>query len=111
MNYPTVYRAIQVDGLVYREAEQKTRQHFSCCTDSVFLADVRASLTRLSDYTLSPCRARLPRLRTQCLAEQKQLAYTFDHIAETMNHFTEALWALALHALHPGTGGPVRFLA
>ena len=38
--------------------------------------------------------------------DPKKFAYTFDHIAEVMNHFTEAARALALHALHAGLRRP-----
>ena len=57
---------------------------------ALFVADVRASL-RQAVRSLSPCRARFPRLRTQRLAGPKKFAYTFDHTAEIINHFTEVL--------------------
>ena len=40
--------------------------------------------------------------------DPKKFAYTFDHIAEIMNHFTEVARALALHALHAGLRWPRR---
>ena len=35
MNYPTTYRALQIDSLsiFYREAGRRMRRRFSCCTD------------------------------------------------------------------------------
>jgi len=58
---------------------------------------------------LPPYRAGLPRLRTQDWPDPKKFAYTFDHLAETMNHFTEAL-ALSRYALYmQDYGGPVGF--
>ena len=41
--------------------------------------------------------------------DPKKFAYTFDHIAETMNHFTEAL-GLSRYTLYmQDYGGPVGF--
>jgi hypothetical protein len=75
---------------------------------SLFVADVRAAL-RPAFRSLSPGRARLPGLRTQRLAGPEKFAYTFDHYAEIMNHFTEAL-GLSRYTLYmQDYGGPVGF--
>ena len=40
--------------------------------------------------------------------DPRTFAYTFDHLAETMSHFTEALRTPALYPLHAGLRWPRR---
>ena len=66
-NHPTFYRTIQVDGLsiFYREAgPERCANAFALARASFLIPDVRTPV--LSAFrSLSPYRARLPRLRTQ----------------------------------------------
>ncbi|HTF42548.1 MAG TPA: alpha/beta fold hydrolase [Terriglobales bacterium] len=82
VKHPTFYRTIQVDGLsiFYREAGPK---------------DAPAP-----DY---------PGFGHTDWPDPKTFAYTFDHIAETINHFIEAL-GLSRYTLYmQDYGGPVGF--
>ena len=89
--------------------DRKTRRRFSCCTDCPhhrgcsslyslgFPIDITWSrpITRASDTAIGQNR--------------KIFAYTFDHYAEIMNHFTEAL-GLSRYTLYmQDYGGPVGF--
>src|SRR4051812_24038003 len=108
---PTSYRSVQVDGvsIFYREAGPK---------DAPTLLLLHGLPT--SSRQFEPLFARLadryhlvaadyPGFGHSDWPEPKKFAYTFDHIAEVMNHFTEALglphYTLYLHDY----GGPVGF--
>jgi len=58
---------------------------------------VRARLSGLLDTAIWP--------------DPKKFAYTFDHYAEIMNHFTEGARASALHALYAGLRRSCGFFA
>ncbi|HMH02189.1 MAG TPA: alpha/beta fold hydrolase, partial [Terriglobales bacterium] len=90
---PMVYRTIQVDGLsiFYREAGPKN-------TETLLLLHGLPSSSRMFE----PLFARLsdryhliapdyPGFGHSDWPDPKKFAYTFDHIAEITNHFTEAL--------------------
>src|ERR1700693_1884468 len=111
VKYSTFYRTIQVDGLpiFYREAGPKDEP-------TLLLLHGLPSSYRL----LQPLFAHLA-VRYHLIApdypgfghsdwpDPKKFAYTFDHIAETMNHFTEAL-GLSRYTLYmQDYGGPVGF--
>ena len=111
MEYPTFYRTKQIDGLsiFYREAGPK---------DAPTLLLLHGLPT--SSRQFEPLFARLadryhlvapdyPGFGHSDWPDPKKFAYTFDHIAEVMNHFTEALGPLALHALHARLWRPGRF--
>jgi pimeloyl-ACP methyl ester carboxylesterase len=109
--HPTFYRMIQVDGLsiFYREAGSKDTPTLlflhgfpssSRMFESLFL--------RLSDsyHLVAPD---YPGFGHSDCPDPKTFAYTFDHIAEIMNHFTEAL-GLSRYTLYmQDYGGPVGF--
>jgi pimeloyl-ACP methyl ester carboxylesterase len=111
MNYSTVYRTIQVDGqsIFYREAGPKD-------APTILLLHGLPSSSRMFD----PLFARLsdhyhmvapdyPGFGHSDWPDPKKFAYTFDHIAEVMNHFTEAL-GLSHYTLYmQDYGGPVGF--
>ena len=66
---------------------------------ALFIADVRVSL-RPAVRSLSPCRARFPRLRTQRLAGQKKIrVYPRSHRRDHQSLHRGAR-ALPVHALH-----------
>ena len=111
MEYPTFYRTKQIDGLsiFYREAGPK---------DAPTLLLLHGLPT--SSRQFEPLFARLadryhlvapdyPGFGHSDWPEPKKFSYTFDHIAATMNHFTEALglshYTLYMHDY----GGPVGF--
>jgi pimeloyl-ACP methyl ester carboxylesterase len=111
MKYPTFYRTIQIDGLsiFYREAGPKD------VPTLVLLHGLPSSsrmfeplFARLSDrYQLvAPAN---PGFGHSDWPDPKKFAYTFDHYAEIMNHFTESL-GLSRYTLYmQDYGGPVGF--
>src|SRR5271169_1001373 len=93
MNYQTVYRTIQIDGfsVFYREAGPKDAPtilllHGLPSSSRMF----EPLFARLSDqyHLVAPD---YPGFGHSNWPDPKKFAYTFDHIADTMSHFTEAL--------------------
>lgn len=109
--YPTFYRTIQIDGLsiFYREAGPKDSPTLLLLHGFPSSSRMYASLfTRLSDYyhLVAPD---YPGFGHSDWPDPKKFAYTFDHIAEIMSHFTEAL-GLSRYTLYmQDYGGPVGF--
>ena len=111
MEHPTFYRTIQVDGLsiFYREAGPKDAPtllllHGLPSSSRMF----EPLFARLSDryHLVAPD---YPGFGHSDWPDAKKFAYTFDHIAEIMNHFTEAL-GLSRYTLYmQDYGGPVGF--
>src|SRR5271170_2827754 len=107
----TAYLAIKVDGLsiFYREAGPKDAPtllllHGLPSSSRMF----EPLFARLSDryHLVAPD---YPGFGHSDWPDAKKFAYTFDHIAEVMNHFTEAL-GLARYTLYmQDYGGPVGF--
>ncbi len=107
----TSYRTIKIDGLsiFYREAGPKD-------APTLLLLHGLPSSSRMFE----PLYSRLshhyhlvapdyPGFGHSDWPDPKKFAYTFDHIAETMNHFTEAL-GLSRYTLYmQDYGGPVGF--
>jgi len=108
---PTLYRTIQVDGLsiFYREAGPRDAPtllllHGLPSSSRMF----EPLFSRLSDryHLIAPD---YPGFGHSDWPDPKKFAYTFDHLAATMNHFTEAL-GLSHYALYmQDYGGPVGF--
>src|SRR5271169_5781508 len=111
MQQPTVYRTIQIDGLsiFYREAGPKHAPtilllHGLPSSSRMF----EPLFDRLSDryHLVAPD---YPGFGHSDWPNPKKFAYTFDHIAEITNHFTEAL-GLSHYTLYmQDYGGPVGF--
>src|SRR5438445_2450299 len=111
VKHPTFYRTIQVDGIsiFYREAGPKDSPtllllHGLPSSSRMF----EPLFSRLSDryHLVAPD---YPGFGHSDWPEPKKFVYTFDHIAETMNHFTEAL-GLSRYTLYmQDYGGPVGF--
>lgn len=111
MKYPTFYRTTQVDGLsiFYREAGPKNAPtllllHGFPSSSRMF----EPLFARLSDeyHLVAPD---YPGFGHSDWPDPKSFAYTFDHIAEIMNRFTEAL-GLSHYTLYmQDYGGPVGF--
>ena len=108
MKHPTFYRTIQVDGLsiFYREAGPKDAPtllllHGLPSSSRMF----EPLFTRLSDryHLVAPD---YPGFGHSDWPDPKKFAYTFDHIAEIMNHFTEALGSRATRCTCRITAGP-----
>src|SRR3954471_9821347 len=111
VEHPTFYRTIQIDGLsiFYREAGPKDGA-------TILLLHGLPSSSRMFE----PLFARLsnkyhlvapdyPGFGHSDWPDPKEFAYTFDHISEIMNHFTEAL-GIARYTLYmQDYGGPVGF--
>jgi len=111
MNFPTLYRTLQVDGLsiFYREGGPRD-------APTLLLLHGLPSSSRMFE----PLFARLsnryhliapdyPGFGHSDWPDPKKFAYTFDHYAEIMNHFTEAL-GLSRYTLYmQDYGGPVGF--
>jgi len=109
--YPTFYRTIQVDGLsiFYREAGPKDAPTILLLHGFPSSSRMFAPLfTRLSDqyYLVAPD---YPGFRHSDWPDPKKFAYTFDHIADVMNHFTEALGLRRYTLYMQDYGGPVGF--
>src|SRR6266852_4321756 len=103
MEQPTFYRTIQIDGLsiFYREAGPKD-------APTILLLHGLPSSSRLFDrfHLVAPD---YPGFGHSDWPDPKKFAYTFDHYAEFMNHFTEAL-GLSRYTLYmQDYGGPVGF--
>ncbi len=111
VDHPTSYRTIQVDGLsiFYREAGPKDAPvllllHGLPSSSRMF----EPLFARLSDryHLIAPD---YPGFGHSDWPDPKKFAYTFDHIAEVMNHFTEALGLSHYNLYMQDYGGPVGF--
>ena len=88
---------------------RKTRRRFSCCTDFQLLRGNSSRSSRGLPIGFTSSRPITRALDTATGRTRKNSAYTFDHIAEIMNHFTEAL-GLSRYTLYMHDyGGPVGF--
>jgi pimeloyl-ACP methyl ester carboxylesterase len=111
VEHPTFYRTIEIDGLsiFYREAGAKDAPtllllHGLPSSSRMF----EPLFARLSDryHLVAPD---YPGFGHSGWPDSKQFAYTFDHIADVMNRFTEAL-GLSRYTLYmQDYGGPVGF--
>jgi pimeloyl-ACP methyl ester carboxylesterase len=111
MEYPVFYRTTEIEGLsiFYREAGGKD-------APTILLLHGLPSSSRMFEPLLARLcdRYRLiapdyPGFGHSEWPDPKQFAYTFDHYAEIMNHFTEKL-ELSRYALYmQDYGGPVGF--
>src|ERR1700720_1058514 len=111
MEHPTLYRTMQIDGLsiFYREAGPKDAPtllllHGLPSSSRMF----EPLFARLSDqyHLVAPA---YPGFGHSDWRDPKKFAYTFDHYAEIMNHFTESL-RLSRYTLYmQDYGGPVGF--
>src|SRR5258706_6115490 len=111
MEHPISYRTIQIDGLsiFYREAGPKDAPtllllHGLPSSSKMF----EPLFARLADryHLVAPD---YPGFEHSDWPDPKKFAYTFDHIAETMNHFTEALRLSRCTLYMQDYGGPVGF--
>jgi pimeloyl-ACP methyl ester carboxylesterase len=111
MKYPTSYRTVQIDGLsiFYREAGPKDAPallllHGLPSSSRMF----EPLFARLSDryHLVAPD---YPGFGHSDWPDPKTFAYTFDHCAEIVDHFTEAI-GLSRYTLYmQDYGGPVGF--
>jgi pimeloyl-ACP methyl ester carboxylesterase len=111
VEHPTLYRTIQIDGLsiFYKEAGPKDAPtllllHGLPSSSRMF----EPLFARLSDryHLVAPD---YPGFGHSDWPDPKRFAYTFDHYAEVLNHFTEAL-GLSRYTLYmQDYGGPVGF--
>ena len=111
VEHPTFYRTTQIEGLsiFYREAGPKD-------APTILLLHGLPSSSRMFEplfARLSDCYHLVapdyPGFGHSDWPDPKQFAYTFDHYAEIMNHFTEAL-GLSRYTLYmQDYGGPVGF--
>jgi pimeloyl-ACP methyl ester carboxylesterase len=111
MDKPISYRSIEVDGLTifYREAGDKDAPtllllHGLPSSSRMF----QPLFTRLADryHLVAPD---YPGFGHSSWPDPKQFAYTFYHIAEVMNHFTEALGLPRYTLYMQDYGGPMGF--
>ena len=111
MGYPTFYRMTQIDGLsiFYREAGPKEAPtllmlHGLPSSSRMF----EPLFARLSDryHLVAPD---YPGFGHSEWPDPKKFAYTFDHYAEIMNHFTEVLGLSSYTLYMQDYGGPVGF--
>ena len=111
MKYPTFYRTVKVDGLsiFYREAGPKGAPTLLLLHGLPSSSRMFESLfVQLADrcHLVAPD---YPGFGHSDWPDPKKFAYTFDHYAEVMNHFTEAL-ELSRYTLYmQDYGGPVGF--
>ena len=108
---PTAYRTIQVDGLsiFYREAGPKN-------APTILLLHGLPSSSRMFEPLFERLADRYhlvapdyPGFGHSDWPDPKKFAYTFDHLAEVMNHFTEALGLAHFSLYMQDYGGPVGF--
>jgi pimeloyl-ACP methyl ester carboxylesterase len=111
VKHPTFYRTIQVDGLsiFYREAGPRDAPtilllHGLPSSSRMF----EPLFVRLSDryHLIAPD---YPGFGHSDWPDPKKFAYTFDHIAEVMNHFTVAVGLSKYWLYMQDYGGPVGF--
>src|SRR5882757_6708231 len=111
MKYPTLYRTVQIDGLSisYREAGPKDAPallllHGLPSSSRMF----EPLFARLSDryHLVAPD---YPGFGHSAWPDPKKFAYTFDHLAEVMNHFTDALGLTRYTLYMQDYGGPIGF--
>jgi pimeloyl-ACP methyl ester carboxylesterase len=111
VKHPTLYRSIKIDGLsiFYREAGPKGAPtllllHGLPSSSRMF----EPLFARLSDHyhLVAPD---YPGFGHSDWPDPKQFAYTFDHYAQIMNHFTEALGLTRYTLYLQDYGGPVGF--
>ncbi len=111
VKHPTLYRTARVDGIsiFYREAGPKDAPvilllHGLPSSSRMF----EPLFARLSDrhHLVAPD---YPGYGHSDWPDPKKFAYTFDHIAEVMNHFTEALGLSRYNLYMQDYGGPVGF--
>src|SRR6266849_1724522 len=91
--------------LLQRGRPQRRADASPAARTPLFVADVRASL-RPAFRSLSPCRPRLPRLRTQRLAGSENIRVYVRSLLRDYASLHRSAWALALHTVHEGFGGP-----
>jgi pimeloyl-ACP methyl ester carboxylesterase len=111
MNDPTYYRTIPIDGLsiFYREAGPHDAPTLLLLHGLPSSSRMFAPLfARLSDryHLVAPD---YPGFGHSDWPDPKEFAYTFDHVAEIMNHFTEALGLVRYTLYMQDYGGPVGF--
>ncbi|HWZ58832.1 MAG TPA: alpha/beta fold hydrolase, partial [Gemmatimonadaceae bacterium] len=111
MQHPTFYRTIQIDGLsiFFREAGPRHAPtllllHGLPSSSRMF----EPLFARLSDryHLIAPD---YPGFGHSDWPDPKTFAYTFDHYADIMNHFTEALGLSRYFLYMQDYGGPVGF--
>jgi pimeloyl-ACP methyl ester carboxylesterase len=111
VEHPTFYRTVQIDGLsiFYREAGPKDAPvllllHGFPSSSRMF----EPLFARLSDryHLVAPD---YPGFGHSDWPDSKNFAYTFDHIAEIMSHFTEAMGLTRYTLYMQDYGGPVGF--
>ena len=111
MQYPTSYRTTEIDGhsIFYREAGPSDAPtllllHGLPSSSRMF----EPLFARLSDryHLLAPD---YPGFGHSDWPSPKEFAYTFDHYAEIMNHFTESLGLSRFTLYMQDYGGPVGF--
>src|SRR5712672_4145837 len=111
VKHPTFYRTKQIDGLsiFYREAGPKDAPTLLLLHGLPSSSRMFESLfARLSDryHLVAPD---YPGFGHSDWPDAKTFAHTFDHIAETMNHFTEALGLPRYTLYMQDYGGPIGF--
>ena len=111
MKFPTFYRSIPIDGLsiFYREAGPKD-------APTILLLHGLPSSSRMFEPLFARISDRYhlvapdyPGFGHSDWPDPKKFAYTFDHYAEVMNHFTEALGLTHYTLYMQDYGGPVGF--
>ena len=111
MEHPTFFRRVQVDGLsiFYREAGPQDAPTLLLLHGLPSSSRMFASLfARLSDrYRLVA--PDYPGFGHSDWPDPKAFAYKFDHLAEIMNHFAEALGLTRYSLFMQDYGGPVGF--
>ena len=99
---PTSYRTTRVDGMsiFYREAGPQR-------AENLLLLHGLPSSSRMFEPLFAKLADRYhliapdyPGFGHSDWPDAKKFAYTFDHLAEVMNHFTEAVGILLLHSAH-----------
>ena len=111
MKYPTLYRTTKIDGLsiFYREAGPKDAPELLLLHGLPSSSRMFEPLfDRLSDHyhLVAPD---YPGFGHSDWPDPKVFAYTFDHYAEVMNHFTDALGLRHYTLYMQDYGGPVGF--
>src|SRR3984885_8445855 len=111
MEHATSYRTVQIDGLsiFYREAGPKEGPTILVLHGLPSASGMFEPLfARLSDrfHLVAPD---YPGFGHSDWPDPKKFAYTFDHCAEIMNHFTEALGLPRYTLYMQDYGGPVGF--
>jgi len=106
VEYRTIYRTQQIDDSRFSTERPGRKMHrpFCCCTDCHHRRGCSSRSSRVCPSTTIWWRRTIP-VSATAIGPIQNVRYTFDHYAEIMNHFTEALGSHATRCTCRTTAG------